>query len=209
MGRSCIILVLTLFVGLSACATSGPILIGNIRYEPPQGMESAKPRALVAVGMFKDQRGVSASLLGKRRLPSADVENELVVQGTAADIVNSALKQALGARGFTVKDAPDWDLSAEGIPDTGDFIIAGEIKAMGIDVESRPLSVSYKADVQLRLIVADARQKKLIRTLNLSSRLERQDIAFSFSTAENMLSEVISSAIDRMFSDEEIKKILQ
>lgn len=204
-----VICMLVLSFSLAACAASGPVLIGDIRYEQPQGIVSSKPALSVAVGKFDDQRGVGASLIGKRSLPSAGVENDLVVGGSAVDIVRSVMKQALSARGIEVKDVPQWDISLENIPDTADLCIWGEIKALGIYAESRPLSVSYKADVQLRLMVADAKHKKLIRTLNLSSRLERKDIAFSFSTVQDMLSEALSSAIDQMFADQEINKRLQ
>ncbi len=200
---------LILSFGLSACATSGPVLIGALRYERPQGMGSVRPGLSVAVGVFNDQRGVAPSLIGKRILPSAGVENELVVGGSAADMVSSVMKQALSARGIEVKEALQWDLSLENIPDIADLFIWGEVKAMDVYAESRPLSVSYKADVQIRLMAADAKQKKLIRTLNLNSRLERQDIVFSFSTVEDMLTEALSSAIDQVFADQEINKRLQ
>lgn len=192
------------------CAKPGPILIDNIKYEPRDGLSVGRPKAVIGVSPFDDQRGVAASFIGKRRIPGASLENDLVVQGRVADVVYGAFRQALSERGFTLKDLASSDISAESLkPESGDIVIAGEIKALGLDIESRPFNVSYRAYVQLRVVLADTTQKKVIRTLNLSSRLEREDISFSFSIAEKMLSEALSSAIDQMFKDEEVGKRFQ
>jgi hypothetical protein len=53
---------------------------------------------------------------------------------------------------------------------------------------------------------ADTSNKTIFKTLNMNSKLERQDLAFSFETVEGMLSEALSSAIDQLLKDDEFKK---
>jgi hypothetical protein len=40
----------------------------------------------------------------------------------------------------------------------------------------------------------------------MNSKLERQDLAFSFDAVEGMLSETLSKAIDQLMKDDEFKK---
>jgi hypothetical protein len=196
----------SMLVFLFGCAQKGPVLV-DIGYRTPEGLVAGAPKTVVGVAPFKDERGKTMSVLGKRVIVSSEVENDLVVQGTVADLVASRLKDALTARGITVKDAPAWDMTAESIKAEGaDIVIGGEIKALWVDAESRPLNVTTKADVQLRVSAADTAEKKVFRTLNLNSKLERQDISFSFTQMENVLSEALSSALDQLLNDDEFKK---
>jgi predicted small lipoprotein YifL len=187
------IAMVSMFVFLSGCAEKGPVLL-DIGYRPPADVAAGTPR-------------VVASVLGRRVIASTGLENELVVQGTVADLVASRLKDALKARGITVKDVPAWDMTAENIKaDGADIIIGGEIKTLWVEALSKLLNANTRADVQLRVSAADTAEKKIFRTLNLSSKLERQDIAFSFTQVENVLTEALSGALDQLLNDEEFKK---
>jgi hypothetical protein len=135
------------------------------------------------------------------------MENDLVVQGTVADLVTAGLKDALKARGIMVKDAPAWDMNAESIKSSGiDILIGGEIKTLWVEAVSQPLNAKVNAVVQLRVSAADAAEKKIIRTLVLNSKLERKDVAFSFELVEDAVSEALSSALNQLLNDEEFKK---
>ena len=127
------------FLGLSAlvviiltsCAQKGPQLMSEVQYLPPDGLVAAKPKVVVGVSPFKDLRGKPASVLGVKKSTSSDITNDLVIQGTAADVATAALKDALKARGFSVKDVTAWDLTAEGIKAEGiDVLMSGEIKSV-------------------------------------------------------------------------------
>lgn len=191
---------------LSGCAQKGPVLLDNIRYQAPEGLAAGAPKLVVGVSPFKDDRGKTFSVLGKRTIPD-DVENDLVVQGTVSDLVTAGLKDALKARGIMVKDAPSWDMNAESIRSSGiDILIGGEIKTLWVEAVSKPLNVKVNAVVQLRVSVADAAEKKIIRTLDLNSKLERQDVAFSFESVEDAVSEALSSALNQLLNDDEFKK---
>jgi hypothetical protein len=200
--------VVVLAVVLAGCAKSGPVLLQDILYQAPTGTAPERAKVIVGVSPFKDVRGGSISVLGKRII-SDDVQNDLVVQGTVADLVTAALKDALRSRSITVKDAPAWDLSgtpprAEG----ADLIIGGEVKVLWVDCQSRPVNVKTKATVQLRVAVAETSGATILRTVNLNSTLEREDVVFSFYTVQETLSEALTSALNQLLADEVVKKRL-
>jgi len=198
-----------LAVVLTGCAQSGPVLLQDILYQAPTGTAPERAKVVVGVAPFKDIRGGSTSVLGKRTI-SDDVQNDLVVQGTVADLVTAALKDALRSRSITVKDAPAWDLS--GTPprtEGSDLVIGGEVKVLWVECLSRPLNVKTKATAQLRVSVADASGAAPARTVNLNSALEREDVVFSFDTVQATLSEALTAALNQLLADEEVKNRLR
>jgi uncharacterized lipoprotein YajG len=198
--RWLIAVMMLLFTG---CAEKGPVLLGNIKYQAPEKTVAGATRTVVGVSPFKDLRGATTSVLGKRTIRNY-LENDLVVQGTVADLVTAAFKDALRSRGIAVKDAPAWDLKTETIAGDGfDILIGGEIKTLWVEVTSEPLKVQERAEVQLRVAAAGTPGRTIFKTLNMNSKLERQDLAFSFDAVEGMLSEALSSAIDQLLKDDE------
>jgi len=190
---------------LSACAEKGPVLIEGIKYQAPEALVAGVPKIVVGIAPFKDDRGKTASVLGKRTI-SNYLENDLVVQGTVANLVTTAVKDALKSRGIMVKDA-SWDMNAETIKADGmNILIGGEIKTLWVEVVSQPLNVKTAAEVRLRVSAADGLEKKIFRTLVLNSKMERQDVAFSFEFVSAALSEALSSALDQLLKDDEFKK---
>lgn len=194
---------------LSGCATQGPILL-DFQYQPPQSVPGWAAKVTVGVSPFRDDRGKVASVIGKRSLESSDQTNELVVQGTAVDRVTAALKGALKARGIAEKDYAAWDLTEAGVPSDGaDLLISGEIKKLWVEAKSRFANTTVKAEVQMRISVADMAQKKIIRVVNVSSMMERQNVTFSTDAPEGALSDALTAAIDQIFADEELQKRLK
>jgi len=204
-----IVLAVTMVLALSACAEKGPVLLEGITYQAPEGVTSGASKVVVGVSPFRDERGKTTSVLGKRTIRN-DIENDLVVQGTVSDIVAAALKSALKARGITAKDVPAGDLSAGTFKAEGaNLVIGGEVRSFWVDAVSQPLNVKVSAEVQLRVSVADAAEKKVFRTLVLNSKVEREDIAFSYDTVAGALSEALSGAIDQLMQDDDFKKRIQ
>jgi hypothetical protein len=203
-----------LFLGLLAlagCVTQkGPQLMGDVRYLSPEGMVAAAPKVVVGVSPFKDVRGKPASVLGVKKSTQSSSEIDLVVQGTGADMVTALFKDALKARGFSVKDVAAWDMTAEGIKAEGvDVLMSGEIKSLWVETVTSILSVDLKADAQLRMVVADVPDKKILHATTVSSSLERKNIAFSFEYVQQTLSEVLSAVINQVFDDEKVKNKLK
>lgn len=191
---------------LSACAEKGPMLLEGITYQAPEALVAGVQKIVVGIAPFKDDRGKTVSILGKRTI-SNYIENDLVVQGTTADLVTAAFKDALKSRGITVKDAPAWDLKAETVKGDGfDILVGGEIKTLWVEVVSQPLNVKTTAEVQLRVSAADVGENKIFRTLVLNSKMERQDVSFSLDSVAGAISEALSSALDQLMKDDEFKK---
>lgn len=193
---------------LSGCAEKGPILLNNISYQSAEKRTAAEKKAVIGVSLFKDSRGLATSVLGTRTIPSG-MQNDLVVQGTVADLVAAALKDALKARGLEVKDVPLWDLTAEGMKAEGvDYLFGGEIKTFRMDSTATSLTTKLAASVQLKIVVGDPAEKKIIRTLDVNSKIE-QEILYSRERLEEALSEALSTALDQIFQDEVLKNRLQ
>jgi hypothetical protein len=194
---------------LSGCAPQGPILL-DFRYQPPQGAAGEVSKVTVGVSPFRDDRGTVASVIGKRSFEPSDRTNDLVMQGTAADKVTAALKSALSARGIAEKDIAAWDLTEAGVPSGGaDLLISGEVKKLWVEAKSRFANMTVKAEVQLRISIADVAQKKVVRVVIFNSTMERQNITFSTDVVGNALSDALTAAIDQIFTDEELKKRLK
>ncbi len=191
------------------CAAKGPILM-DFKYLQPKSVPAAAAAVTVAVSPFRDERGKVESLAGKRFNEVNELATDLVVQGTVATKVTAALKNALEARRIAAKDAASWDLTEAGIAAPGvDLLVSGEVKVLWVDATSRFVKTKSTADVQLRIVVADVAQKKIIRILNVNSKIERKNIANTAAFIERALSEALSGAIDQIFADEELKSRLK
>ncbi len=194
---------------LAGCAPKGPILT-DFKYQQPKPVAGAATTVTVAVSPFKDERAKVESVVGKRFNELNELATDLVVQGTVSIKVMDALKHALAARRITAKDAPAWDLTESGIAAPGaELQVGGEIKVLWVDATSQFANTTSKADVQLRIVVADVAQKKIIRILNVNSKIERQNIANTAAFIERALSEAVTNALDQIFTDEELKNRLK
>ena len=194
---------------VSGCAEKGPILL-DVVYQAPAEKAGAASAIVVGVSPFRDVREAQPSVLGRRTIPSG-MQSDLVVKGTVAEIATISLKEALTRRGIAVKDVAAWDLTAEGITANGaDLVLGGEIKVFWLEslAAASAFNTHLKASVQLKVVAGDTGEKKVIRTIDVSSKLD-QDMLYSRERLENMLSEALSSAIDQVFNDQELKKRLQ
>jgi len=198
------LLAIVLFTG---CAEKGPILL-NVAYQPSEGKAVTSKKIIVGLSSFNDKREAAASILGTRTIPSG-MQSDFVVEGTVAEVVTTALKAALTERGLIVKDVPSWDLTAEGMRAEGaELLFGGEIKIMGLESKATSLKTSLTASVQIRVVVGDIAEKKIMRTLDVNSKIE-QEVLYSRDKMESALSEALTSALDQIFRDDVLSKRLQ
>jgi len=201
-----IVPVFILSIFISACAEKGPVLL-TIEYQAPAEKAGIATTVSVGVSPFRDDRGEPASVLGKRTIPSG-MQNDFVVRGTVADTATAIMKKAFAARGIAVKDIAGWDLTAEGMNAAGaDLLIGGEIKTLWLESKPSSMQTSLKASVQIRITIGDRLEKKIMRTVNVNSKID-QEILYSQERLEAVLSEALSSAMDQIFQDDELKKRL-
>jgi uncharacterized lipoprotein YajG len=198
--------VFVLSVLLSACAEKGPVLL-TIDYQAPAEKAAISTTVSVGVSPFRDDRGEPASVLGKRTIPSG-MQNDFVVRGTVAATATAIMKKAFAARGVAVKDI-GWDLTAEGMNAAGaDILLGGEIKTLWLESKPSSMQTHMKASVQIKMTIGDRLEKKIIRTIDVNSKID-QEILYSQERLEAALSEALSSAMDQIFQDDELKKRLR
>jgi uncharacterized lipoprotein YajG len=197
---------LLMIVVLAGCAEKGPVLL-TIDYQPPAEKTVMATRVSVGVSPFRDDRGEPASVLGKRTIPSG-MQNDFVVRGTVAETATAIMKKAFAARGVAVRDIAGWDLTAEGMNAAGaDLLLGGEIKTLWLESKPSSMQTHMKASVQIKITIGDRLEKKIIRTIDVNSKLD-QEILYSQDRLEEALSEALSSAVDQIFQDDELKKRL-
>ncbi|HYA88316.1 MAG TPA: YajG family lipoprotein [Nitrospirota bacterium] len=192
----------------SGCAEKGPILL-HVEYQPSEGKAVvASKKIVVGLSPFKDDREAAASVLGTRTIPDG-MQNDLVVEGTVADAVTSALKTALKDHGLDVKDVPSWDLTEEGMEAAdAELLFGGEIQTLRLHSKATTFNTIVTASVQMRVVAGDIAEKKIIRTLDVSSKIS-QEILYSRDKLEKALSEALTSALDQIFQDDVLRKRLE
>ena len=194
-----------LLIVLSGCAKKGPILL-SVAYEPPEDKVAVAKKITVGVSPLKENRDKKSSVVGVAK-GSGEVVNDLVIQGTAAGLATDSLKDALSARGMTVKDSADWDLTAAGIKAEGvDVVIGGEVQKLWVESTSEAFRTYMKAAVTVKFVVADVTEKKIVQTLTLRSSNSDESMLFSETAVGDTLSGALSSAIDQLLLDEKEKK---
>jgi hypothetical protein len=201
-GISALALVLT-----AGCAEKGPILL-DIGYPVPEGKPAAAGKVVAGVAPFRDDRGKPESVLGRRTIPSG-LQNDLVIQGTVSGIVAASLKDALKARGITVKDVPVWDRTAEGMKADGiGILFGGVIRTLWLQSTAETLNTHLVASVQLKIVAGDPAGGKIMKTIDVESTVE-QDVLYSTAKLEEVLSEALAGAIDQIFNDDDLNKKLR
>jgi uncharacterized lipoprotein YajG len=197
-------MLMLLFV--AACAEKGPVLL-TIGYQAPAEQAGAASTISVGVSPLRDERGEPPSVLGKRTIPSG-MQNDFVVHGTVAETATAFLKDAFTARGIAVQDIASWDLTAEGMNAAGtDLLLGGEIKTLWLESKPSSMQTHLKASVQIKITIGDPIDKKIIRTIDVNSTVD-QEILYSQERLEAALAEALSSAVDQIFQDAEVKKRL-
>ena len=198
-------MLILLFV--AACAEKGPVIL-TIGYQAPAEKAGTSSTVSVGISPLRDERGESPTVLGKRTIPSG-MKSDYVVNGTVAETATAILKEAFTSRGIAVKDIANWDLTAEGMSDAGpDLLLGGEIKTLWLESKPSSMLTQLKASVQIRITVGSRLEKRILRTIDVNSKLD-QEILYSQERLETALSEALSSAVDQIFQDDALKKRLQ
>jgi uncharacterized lipoprotein YajG len=192
---------------VAACAEKGPVLL-TIGYETPAEKAALTTTVSVGVSPFRDDRGEPASVLGKRTVPTG-MQSDFVVRGTVAETATAILKKAFAVRGIAVRDIARWDLTAEGMTAAGaDLLLGGEIKTLWLESTPSSMQTQMKASVQIKITIGDRLEKKIIRTIDVNSKID-QEILYSQERLEAALSEALSSAVDQIFLDDVLQKRLR
>jgi len=198
---------LLLLLILAGCAEKGPVLL-TLGYQAPAEKAGTASTISVGISPLRDEREAPPSVLGKRTIPSG-MQSDFIVNGTVADTATAFLKEAFTARGIAVKDIANWDLTAEGMNDAGaDLLLGGEIKTLWLESKPSSMLTQLKASVQIKLTVGSRLEKRILRTIDVNSKLD-QEVLYSQERLESALAEALSSAVNQIFQDDEEKKRIQ
>jgi hypothetical protein len=186
---------------LFACApiTQYPI---QLRYVPQEGYTQIKekPQAkVITVAAFYDKRDMAdLHAIGLRTKPNG-ITIPFTYSGEKPEVmIAQALSQALFQKGYEVRPGtPQWDLNPQTVQqEWGDWVIGGAIEGLSLEAKSSILRTFYECTLKLRVVVADAREKKEMfqETLALSSSYKT--VGFRQQTAERMVNKLIAQAIE-------------
>jgi uncharacterized lipoprotein YajG len=205
-GQLCALALLLLLI-LAGCAEKGPVLL-TIGYQAPAEKAATASTISVGISPLRDERGEPPSVLGKRTIPSG-MQSDYVVKGSVAETATAILKEAFTTRGIAVKDIANWDLTADGMNDSGaDLLLGGEIKTLWLETKPSSMLTQLKASVQIKITVGNRLEKKILRTIDVNSKLD-QEVLYSQERLESALAEALSSAVNQIFQDDEVKKRIQ
>jgi hypothetical protein len=187
---------------LTGCAEKGPVLL-TPSYSPTRPAVAVKKDSVVRVGPIRDSRGIGSSLVGKKTVSGQ--ADDIMVQLALSDVVTKMLKQAFDARGFIVKSIMDPEVPR---PGSLSLLAGGEIKTLWMESTSGPFLTTLHATIALKIMVGDAAEKKIIKTLDINSTIDRT-MFYSREKLDKTLSNALSSALDQVFEDETIRKVLR
>ena len=102
-----------------------------------------------------------------------------------------------------------WNLSPDAIKeDWGDIVVGGEILELWNDVTSKVMNNNHKVKAKLKIVVANAKEKRILWTDTATTSLEMKEPLFHEESAEKIINEAASSCIENIFEDKAFKEII-
>jgi hypothetical protein len=191
---------------LSACA---PVIQYPIRlsYTPSEEHAQIKERpkaTVVTVAAFYDRRATAdLRAIGLRTKPNGITIPFTYSGGKPEAMITQAIRTYLFHKGYEVRPGtPQWDLNPQTAqPEWGDWVIGGAIEGLSLEAKSTYLKTVYQCTFKLRVVAANAREKKEIlqQTIELSS--SHSTFLFRASTAQRMVNKLIAQAIESSIAD--------
>ena len=112
-------------------------------------------------------------------------------------------------KGFQWKKVEKWNLSPETInEDWGDIVVGGEILELWNDVTSKFMNNNHKVKAKLKIVVANAKEKRILWSDTATTSLELKEPLFHEASVEKIINEAASSCIENIFEDKAFKEII-
>ncbi|MGE5580912.1 MAG: hypothetical protein ACM3X9_00045 [Bacillota bacterium] len=215
----------TLFFLLSAAIVRGDYVIRAIKIEylpgaedilwakniPGQNLSNYQP--VVALNYFNDERGAGYNVGAVYSRSGKQVE-ALVADEKPADILEKALSRQLEKCGFQTIATMGWNFSQEAIPSylQADFIIGGRISAFWVESRAGLLNSTIDSRVGYDLIIADARNKKIVWAGPVSSRETKKSLVhtndYFWADIQSSINKSFTLAVNRAFQDNQARKAI-
>jgi hypothetical protein len=207
------ILLICVLVGLTGCSPA--IYHVNLKYEPAgqiQKTEKAGPDFPITVAMFNDIRKVDDRLLlGRVTTLQGDRIPILPKYNKVTEAVTINIREYLFKSGYKISnDIPVWDLKEETISkDWGRILIGGNIDDLEVVCEKSFPVKTYQAKIKLTFVFANVSDKKIFYRATVENSNSLKDVSFSEELLEKQINEVLSDALEQMFSDPKMKKTIE
>ncbi|MEW6409638.1 MAG: hypothetical protein AB1488_05940 [Nitrospirota bacterium] len=182
----------------------------STRYIPPA--EKGLQQSIITVALFNDLRKVTDRWTIGRKVESDGKEIKVISKSQPpSDAVARAIGAVFSKVGYTVSgETPHWDLREGSIrPSMGKIVIGGNIDELVVECYTGFLKAQYESRVRLRVIVADVEKNKIIYTTNVDSSNSFRDVAFSEEKMEEQANNALSTAIERILENRELRSKIE
>ncbi|MBI5043580.1 MAG: hypothetical protein HZC10_07090 [Nitrospirae bacterium] len=183
----------------------------NLKYTPSPSLTGVSDYKINIgfSGIIDSRQRENKSLVGERINYSGSKDYFAPSGISVEDAVAGMVAEYFTKKGFQWKKAEKWNLSPDAIKeDWGDIIIGGEILELWNDVTSKFMNNKHKVKARLKIVVASAKEKRILWTDTATTSLELKEPLFHEESAGKIINEAVSSCIENIFEDRAFKEIV-
>ena len=183
----------------------------NLKYTPSVSLTAVLDnRSNIGFSGIIDSRQMENKSLVGERINYSGSKDYLAPTGISVeDAVSGMAAEYFKKKGFQWKKVEKWNLSPETInEDWGDIVVGGEILELWNDVTSKFMNNNHKVKAKLKIVVANAKEKRILWSDTATTSLELKEPLFHEASAEKIINEAASSCIENIFEDKAFKEII-
>ena len=183
----------------------------NLKYTPSPSLTGVSDSKINIgfSGIIDSRQRENKSLVGERINYSGSKDFLAPAGISVEDAVAGMISEYFKKKGFQWKKVEKWNLSPDTIKeDWGDIVVGGEILELWNDVTSKFMNNKHNAKAKLKIVVASAKEKRILWTDTATTSLELKEPLFHEASAEKIINEAVSSCIENIFEDKAFKEII-
>ncbi|OGW48810.1 MAG: hypothetical protein A2Z50_06995 [Nitrospirae bacterium RBG_19FT_COMBO_42_15] len=183
----------------------------NLKYTPSPSLAAGSDNKInIGFSGIIDSRQRENKFLVGERINYSGAKDFLAPAGISVeDAVAAMISEYFKKKGFQWKKVEKWNLSPDAIKeDWGDIVVGGEILELWNDVTSKVMNNNHKVKAKLKIVVANAKEKRILWTDTATTSLEMKEPLFHEESAEKIINEAASSCIENIFEDKAFKEII-
>jgi len=180
----------------------------TMQYLPPETAAPAAAKAAsipVTVAAFNDAREIDDTIrIGTVVLSDGKEVPILPKDRRPAETVTDAVRKCLSEEGYSPSpETPAWNLKIDSIDKLWGtaFLIGGTIDRLDVVCHKEGIKKTYRTDVKLTIVFADARGARILRTTEAAATSSLVHVSFSEEMLGQQISATLSKAIRQVCSD--------
>jgi hypothetical protein len=196
--------------GFTGCANTKLYSI-DMRYDAADALipqylkaDDKMQDAIITVSEFTDSRKVDDRMVIGRVVEKDGVKIMVLPKYTKPmRAVAAGIKEYLIKAGYKVDGKiGEWDLKEDSIPKVnGKIIIGGNIEDLDFICRKGFPTDTYKANIKLTIVFADAVKKQIFYKSTVSSNSQLEHVSFSEERMADQVNVVLGAAIEKAFED--------